>query len=237
MKSNKTMVLVLIVSLATVFILIGIAMDEAHSENILPDTALDNLFGTPPCSLPCWQGITPGITTSDDALQKLDNSALVSENTLGSDGSISGFGGADWYWKINNVLPDEQGNITWSNGVVQIMELTTFPYVSIGDAINRFGPPEKIDVIDCTDIPEGKYRYWCVTLYYAINGIEIHFTCEESWTEAGAQIAPSDQIEFVRLFKPSTIEEWLSSFGLDPQSYNLQDWKGYGNLLDLYIIE
>jgi hypothetical protein len=49
------------------------------------------------------------------------------------------------------------------------------------------------------------------------------------------QIAASDPIYFFRLFKPSTIAEWLSSMGLNPQYPDLRDWKGYGNLYDLYV--
>lgn len=144
----------------------------------------------------------------------------------------------DWRWKIEDKQPDEKGNMVWADGIVRMMELTTYPNISIGEVINKFGPPEKIDAIDCTDVPEAGHQYWCITLYYAKNGLEIHFTCEGAWDENDmdiTQITQSDPIEFIRLFEPTTIEKWLLSIGLDPQHLDLRDWKGYGNLLELYV--
>jgi len=196
---------------------------------------LENLFGNSSCSLPCWQGITPGITTSTEALQRLNDSPLVLKDSIQSEESKTGLGNAHWRWKIDDKRPEEKGNIVWANEIVLRMELTAYPNVSVGETINRFGSPEKIDVIDCTDVPEGEHRYWCATLYYAQSGFEIHIGWEGSWIGNDVQITPSDPIEFIRVFKPSTIEEWLSSLGLDSRHRDLRDWKGYGNLLDLYV--
>lgn len=235
MKSNKTMVFVLIISLASVFTLVGIAMYRTTSDGMLPDVTLDSLLGSSSCSWPCWQGITPGVTTSGDALQRLKDSPFILTDPVQVGGSNTGFGSADWSWRLEEKWQADQGKIEWRNSTVYMILLNPYHQkVSIGQIINKFGPPEKIDIVDCTEVLEDKYRYFCAILFYAKNGFDVSVTWEGTWNSDDFQITPSDPIVFIALFKPSTIEEWISSWGLDPQSYKLQDWKGYGNLLDLY---
>lgn len=49
-----------------------------------------------PCRLPCWEGITPGITKADEALKVFQNNFLIKEPTLSS---ISYFGENYLLWK------------------------------------------------------------------------------------------------------------------------------------------
>lgn len=197
----------------------------------LSDTELKNLFGDATCSWPCWEGITPGVTSDNEALENLKDSPLVLNNSIHAEELTAGFGNTKWYWKISDKQP-LKGNLEWRNGIVLFNALTLYPIVSLGEIINRFGPPEKVEVNNCSPIVEGPQK-WCVTLYYAKNGFEIHFNPDGSGFGDDIQIAPSDFINFVTLFKPSTIEEWLLSMSFDPHP-DLRDWKGYGNLLDLY---
>lgn len=200
----------------------------------LSATALENFFGDSSCSWPCWQGITPGITTSSEALLKLHDSPLILKKySIQSEGSETENGEASWRWNVDDNQREERGNIQWTNGVVRMMELTAYPVISLGEIINRFGPPEKIDVIDCTEIVEGP-RWWCGTLYYAKSGFEIHVSWEDS-AESDVQITPSDLIVFVRMFEPSTLEKWLADMGLNHLYPDLCDWNGYGSLYDLYV--
>lgn len=256
MKGDRKKIFTLIVLVISASVFVGIAVYKIRPGGILPGepsptqipptwtpaptfpppsaSTLENFFGNPSCSLPCWQGITPGITTSTEALQRLNDSPLIFNISIQSEGSLGEYGKTTWRWKPDDEQPEQRGNITWTNGIVRTMNLTTYSIISIGEIISRFGPPEKIDVFDCTEVVEGP-QWWCATLYYAKNGFEIHNSWSRSGNENGIQITPSDQIEFIRMFEPSTIEEWLLSLGLDPQTHDLRDWKGYGNLLDLYV--
>jgi hypothetical protein len=111
---------------------------------------LEKLFGNSSCSWPCWQGITPGITTGSEALKRLNDSPLILKKySIQSEGSITGPGRADWHWKIDDKLPEENGNMRWKNGIIWLMELTVSSNFSVGEVITRFGPPEKISVINC----------------------------------------------------------------------------------------
>jgi hypothetical protein len=247
MKNNTIKISALVVVVASVSILLGIALYKIQIKPALPvepsltqasstpsampplptspplsAAMLENLFGNSLCSWPCWQGITPAITTSSEALQRLNDSPVVLKSSIQSEGSETGLGKADWRWAIGGKQPMASGKMEWENGIVGRIELT--PYLSIGEIIGRFGPPEKIGVIDCSDIPES--LQWCAILYYAKNGFQIHIR----WAGFEAQILPSDPINFIVLSVPSFNDNWLSFKGL-----NLRDWKGYGNLNDLYV--
>lgn len=244
MKDNIIKISALVVFIASVSILLGIAVYKIQPKPALPveptltqapsaepplpkspplsAAMLENLFGNYSCSWPCWQGITPAITTSSEALQRLNDSPVVLKGSIQSEGSETGPGKANWYWNIGDKQPTAIGKMEWDNGIVGRIELT--PYLSIGEIIDRFGPPEKIGVKDCSDIPESLQL--CAILYYAKNGFQIHIR----WEGYDAQILPSDPINFIVLSVPSFNDNWLSFKGL-----NLRDWKGYGHLYDLYV--
>jgi len=256
MKSNQKTISALVAFIASIFIILGVVACKAQPKSSqpvspaltqvpptmfmvpvtptsspLPDAELKNFYGDTTCSWPCWQGITPGITSGNDALQRLNDSPLISKNSIRVEQPRTGFGDAKWYWKISEKQALE-GNLEWRNGFVLYNALSVYPVISLGEIINRFGPPEKVDVINCSLIVEGPQK-WCATLYYAKSGFEINYNRESSGFGDDIQIMESDSINFVTLFKPSTIEDWLLSMGLDLHP-DLRDWKGYGNLLDLY---
>ena len=77
---------------------------------------------------------------------------------------------------------------------------------------------------------------WCTTVYYAAKGFAIHYNRDSAGFGDDIQIAESDPFNFVTLFRASTIEDWLGSMGFDLHT-DLRDWKGFGNLLDLYYYQ
>lgn len=199
--------------------------------------AVNNFFGDISCTWPCWQGITPGLTTSTEAIQKLNASPLVIPLSHQVDRLNMEWDSKSWYWKLDK----EQSisvRVSWKDSVVDSVYLETYPNLHempLEKVINRFGPPEKFVFKVC---PGDFYVRipLCATLYYPKRGFEIDL----SWLETNlenAQITPSDPIHNVLLFKPSTIEERLAAqiqiIG-DIQEADLQDWKGYGNFIELY---
>ena len=196
-------------------------------------TMLEYFVGNSSCSWPCWQGITPGVTKSSDALQLLQASPVVSKSTVRSKEFSPGIGTASWYWEIGNNQYD--GFMNWRDGIVRQIMLAPYPKFTVGEMINKFGPPEKIIVDDCSQIVEAPQQ-WCASLYYTKEGFEINLKWEMPENANDIQFSPSDPIRFVYLFEPSTIEDWLSYWGFhDLQDFDLRDWKGYGNLLELYV--
>ena len=195
---------------------------------------LENYFGNSSCSWPCWQGIIPGSTTGTEALETINQSPLVLENSIKVEGPTTGSGTATWDWKMSDQQPILGGVMEWRDGTIISVDLATYLSISIGQIMQRLGPPEKIHVIDCTEVVEGPQRL-CAVLLYAARGFSVHISWERSGDGKEVPITPDDPISGVLMFEPSTIEEWVLSWGGDPQTFALQEWKGYGDLLELYF--
>jgi hypothetical protein len=198
-------------------------------------SAFDVFFGDASCTWPCWQGITPGVTTSSDALQLLQASPVVSKSTVQSYEQRPGKGYARWKWKIGKNQQVLDASMQWQDGIV--LNISLYPrIVSIGDIIDRFGPPEKVSLIDCASPPEQSVER-CAGFYYIKRGFEIILTWKMPENADDIQISPSDPINSVYLSEPSALEDWISYSDSvsDSGISDLRDWKGYGNLLELYV--
>lgn len=194
-------------------------------------------FGDDSCSWPCWQGITPGVTTSSDALQLLQASPVVLKSTVQSYEyeQKPGSGYARWEWEFGKNQRVLNADMAWQDGIVHNIRLLKAPIVSIGEIIDRFGPPEKVSVFDCAPTPEQPLE-WCASFYYIKRGCQIILNWKMPENADDIQFSPSDPISFVYLSEPSAIEDRLSHSGSvsDSDINDLRDWKGYGNLLELY---
>ncbi len=258
MKGDRKKIYVLVVFLIIASLMIWIVVNRVRQEPLLPAessptqesplyitgtlstmpappsaSAFEIFFGDASCSWPCWQGITPGVTKSSDALRLLQVSPVVSKSTVQSEEPRPGIGDARWYWEIGYNQYD--GYMEWQDGIVRVIMLADYSKISIEETISRFGPPERVAVTDCSPIVEAPQQ-WCASLYYVKEGFEINLKWEMPEYADDIQLSPSDPIRGVYLFEPSTIEDWLSYWGFyDLQDIDLRDWKGYGNLLELYV--
>jgi len=202
------------------------------SPTVSPASEFEIFFGDASCSWPCWQGITPGITTSSDALQLLQASPVVLEPTIQSEEIKPGFGTARWSWQMGNNQFD--GEMSWQYGIVSSIDLAPYPTLSIGEIVSRFGSPEKVSVFDCSSTPEG-LQVWCANFYYIKRGFEIRLRWNNPEHMNDIQLSPSDPVRFVYLLGSSAMEDLLLYLGSGGDQVIIRDWKGYGNLLDLYV--
>jgi len=186
----------------------------------------DSLLGASSCLLPCWQGITPGITTSNDALQILQKSTLIAKKSVTSSNPQDDFGGATWKWRTEDSQLDAR--LWWRDGAIREVILPTSD-ISIDEIIKKFGIPEKIHVIPIGTPEDWE---WGVTLYYPANGFQVQIN---GLFGLGAFLKPSDKVTFITLFEPSTIKERITFEGFDFAGLNpFLDWKGYGSISELY---
>ncbi|MBI5934474.1 MAG: hypothetical protein HY867_12265 [Chloroflexi bacterium] len=230
MKNSKMKFYALVVFLIGVVIFIGMNLATTRPPSA---SELENFFGNESCSWPCWQGITPGVTKSSDALQLLLVSPVVSKSTVQSYEQRPGKGYAHWEWKIGKNQRVLNADMAWQDGIVRSIILYA-RIVSIGEIVDRFGPPEKVSVIiDCATTPE-QPQEWCASFYYIKRGYEIRLNWKMPENADDIQFSPSDPISFVYLSEPSALEDKLSYWGSGRDIIDLRDWKGYGNLLELY---
>ena len=99
-----------------------------------------------PCRLPCWEGITPGLSTAEEVTQILSKSSVIKHvrpnlaQWLWNNGSDGGYINYDNY--ITHRLDDEPNGRNIVNTIVPYYDIS----IKLGDIINSYGPPSHIDV-------------------------------------------------------------------------------------------
>ncbi len=189
----------------------------------------EDLFGNqPPCGLPCWNNITPGITSRNAAVKILKETAYIDKSSIKESGSNE-FGGCRWNWKVagRRIAP----TLSWENGVVREISLGLTFDISIDDILKEFGPPEAVGVIE-GGTPEN--WYWVLDMFYPQSGIQVKvYTPDFS-----SLIEPSTEVGAIVLFSPTSIENRLTELYPDSTSNSLnwlfKSWKGFGDIKKLY---
>jgi hypothetical protein len=98
-----------------------------------------------PCAPPCWQGITPDISTADDALSLLQNSPYIDPNSISTrteDSEVSTI-----YW--DTAYFERLGKLTIGDGgtVERISVLTDYG-ITLDQLIATFGTPASVSTIN-----------------------------------------------------------------------------------------
>ncbi len=90
-----------------------------------------------PCNAPCWEGITPGKTTLDEAIEIIKKLPFVSSYTID-------YYGINFNWIHNNVQGIAYINANQPTRVISyIIPFRTFRY-KLGDIISVYGEPTHI---------------------------------------------------------------------------------------------
>ena len=181
-----------------------------------------------PCAPPCWQGITPGFTQMDKALEILSNSPYIETGSIKRTGTDFS-GGCTWHWRSpgRRMLPA----LSWQNGIVDTISLGLTFDLTIQEVIDKFGVPEALSM-EGGGQPE--YWYWIIDLHYPSQGIDFR-----AYTSVSSNnIEPTTEVGVVLLFPPETMEERIKEIeeALNsplPADY-FSDWKGYGDAAELY---
>ena len=131
-----------------------------------------------PCRAPCWEGITPGKTTMQEALDLLKqnplvmgaNISLTADNGEGSNAYI------EWNWtKISAPSPGgniEGSSVLTSSKVVRIAPGYRTPY-KLGDVIKMYGEPSYI-VADYRKLENNSY--YAISITFSSQGIFLDYS-------------------------------------------------------------
>ena len=190
----------------------------------------DLLGNHPSCTIPCWNQITPGLTKSDEALQLLQQIEYVNVDTLHQFGTAEN-GECLWYWKMpGKGFPTE---MRWEKGIVRAIGINLTYSLTIEEVIDQFGFPENVGVMQDGN-PE--IWYWTFDLFYPGLGLQFRGSTDQ----LSATASPTTEISGVFLYSPTSIENYMEEFypGISPDSnWKITQWKGYGNLKELYGAE
>lgn len=187
-----------------------------------------SILSAMPCAPPCWQGVTPGVTHRDKALEILSNSPYIKQGSIKQVGSISS-GGCIWHWWSPGRIM--QPGLNWQNGIVDTIRMGLTFDLTVQEVIEIFGNPEAVSV-EGGGVPE--HWYWIISLDYPNQGIEFRaYTSEYS-----NNLEPASEVGAVLLFSPVSMEERIKEIEAElssplPTDY-FSDWKGYGDVAELY---
>lgn len=218
-----------LLALPAVVLATCLSCGEAAQGHVAPvDTSL--LTGEP-CEPPCWQGLTPGVSTEEEVNDFLRSSDLVDQSSIfrgeltRDRGEVVGT--TIQWWSTANMsnVPRQFGNnCLIMEGLLQGSIIWLDSEVTLQDLLERYGAPAKF-----TAWMEGvESPYVKVTLFYPRHGFEATLMIRQGEVE----LRPESEIVSVWYFRSaSQIEDYLRlcrEIGYQWSEDILQDWHGYG---------
>ncbi|MGA7193318.1 MAG: hypothetical protein WBW94_06770 [Anaerolineales bacterium] len=183
------------------------------------------LFEDPVCEPPCWQNITPGVTTKQDALTKLHDIYPADKQVIDHNSSGTGFDDYISFSPYNDF--SLLGEIEISNNRVSMIDFaiyTKYTGIRLDHSIELFGIPQNILVMQY-----GEYDQ--VTLINAQKGTSFGYKLFGNESVTSAEIGPNTEIREISFFDPSQYQRVM-----DSEEFNsLQPWNGYGSFKDKYL--
>ena len=148
------------------------------------------------CELPCWNDITPGVTTTEEAKQILEKTAGIGANNIDTYNTSP---------RIRFSLSLETpcvnrktlGRVESLDGNVIELQLMENLHIVIGDVVQRIGEPEY--VISTPFIGGGNN----FVVIYPDKGVAFYIPYDTEVVESGTQI-----ISLI-LFDPTDLDRWL----------------------------
>lgn len=158
------------------------------------------------CILPCWEGITPGVTSAEEAERILQKKYQITDSE-----EFPKYTSIDWKGE------DREGIITFSKGITTGMNITYSPeeQLTLGDIVAMLGEPEWVDVT----IGPGDNDMCGLALYFPSQG-----TVVDSYRpDDSGVIEASQHVRGLLLF----VGREGASSGFDPEARKV-NWSGFG---------
>ena len=195
-----------------------------------PPSADWGLLTGEPCEPPCWQGLTPGQSTSDEVTNFLDTSDLVDSSSVWQDRTGCG---EITYWK-NPIGYLRDGPISgWtsnylcvSNGALKVLMVHLVYDLTLEQLLDRHGAPQGFWA-HSAGVPERRYAE--VNLYYP----EVGLMCQLELPVHDVELRPDTNVVRAWYFEPTALSE-LGSLDAAMPVPDLPDfwqtWEGYGSI-------
>jgi len=185
-----------------------------------------------PCEPPCWQGLTPGVSTHEEVNEFVRTSGFVNPQTL-YPGRLSRGGqrvGVSLQWRSIAGRGRGHNSFTIEDGVLKYIIIYPDYDLTLESLIDRHGAPGKFLVI----IAGSGLPYLSVTLFYPTHG----FTATVELPIDDAQLLPESIVSRVWYFQAAPLDRFIELgcevgfLGSTPEKWleSLRDWKGYGTI-------
>jgi hypothetical protein len=213
------------VALTLLLSILGVSVGCGESPPV--DTSL--LTGEP-CQPPCWQGLTPGLSTQEEVNEFTRTSGFVNAQTL-YPGRLSRGGqrvGVSMQWRSTTGRGSGSNSFAIEDGVLKYIIIYPDYDLTLENLIDRYGTPGKFRVI----IAGSGLPYLGVTLFYPTHG----FTATVELPIDDAQLLPESIVSRVWYFQAAPLERFIELgcevgfLGSTPEKWleSLRDWQGYG---------
>ncbi|HEX2698523.1 MAG TPA: hypothetical protein VHM28_12505 [Anaerolineales bacterium] len=186
------------------------------------------IFDSSPCKAPCWQNVTPDITTEQDALAIFPMLADGNKVNVTHDSYSGGYDD-----EIVFVSASSRGLVSAyiSDGRISMMEFfgNSGDDFTLKHAIELFGEPENVLVEILGDLSR-------VTLFNLNKGIAFGWI-DKDIVSGNGEINPDQAIELVWFFNPNRSDLFLNNKygGLGNEVIkHFHPWIGYGKISDKY---
>jgi hypothetical protein len=181
------------------------------------------------CEPPCWQKITPGSSSSEEAYQILSGLSFLHTTPLATPKRINDFRSYD-SWNFQKNIRERGGVITYFNDTVAYMEFDVRGTLRIGKMFDFYREPQLLSVISGWN----DSRWLRVCWIYPDEGILItHF--DHNWRPEGnyANITPDLPVYDVYYFDPDLYDTLVETvfFQLTKSEVvqaSIQPWVDYG---------
>lgn len=208
----------------------GFSLTPILTTTTVPSMQFDDLqafwLNKRSCISPCWIGIVPGETSSDEALTLLRNNPMISDVTQHEDNVSHEI---DWKWSF---APSKGGRLFYDMSDPSKTVYLIYPGIgcclTLGDIIKTYGSPDyvwvqKIENFENLPTPNQAYSYNFIWLH---NGISVDVN------QIGVMISPDLLVWEPTLFQPSLTGyfKYKGSVGAF-----LKPWQGYSDF-SLYLV-
>jgi len=190
------------------------------------------IFENPVCQPPCWENITPGLTTKENALAILSTTEVVDQPVLDPNRPNIGFDD-----EIQFTVNYEKGGFSgWVYILDDRVSMIGFQgkLVTMQNAIKLFGMPESILLVQTGHFDQ-------VTLLNSQKGIAFGYKLFGASSLDSTGVESNIEVSDLAFFDPNQYERVLdsgnlSAYTLNPEETkrNLHPWKGYGSFKEKY---
>ncbi len=183
-----------------------------------------------PCRPPCWEGITPGHTTSTEAVDILKKNFLIREAKLDSFSPSDKHGEISWKWLDGQ--PGGSARYLLQQAIPVIYEIHSnypTPFL-LGDLIKAYGQPSHIRATAQHDYYDKNVISYTISFVYLSQGFVLATVVRSK------PILNSDlSLSGVGFFSPTSNESWVIKT-LNEQPDQIVLWQGFKDF-DFYCRE
>lgn len=198
-----------------------------------------SLLTDSPCTAPCWQNITPGLSNEDDVRQQLEACPFVREGSISrGETERSGVKLVRFTWESaagpwDKRIRGARNYLYLRDNVVLSMRLYLEYELTLKQVVEKYGPPEAIKVV--RHPPDASYQ---ILMDYSHQGLDfrvLEVLSDEDFMEGKAAPVFEDmKVTSVRYFVPTSIEGKLRDVlmydqeGIEYALRYSQEWHGFG---------